>query len=344
MASTFADDRALLRVRDLTIGPSRDGQNVLVDNVSLSVGPGEIVGLVGESGSGKSTVCRAVTSLLAENLAVRSGRIELDGRDLVTMKPHAVHRLTPRGVSMVFQDPLAALNPVQRVGAQIVEAVNVRARLDRASATASAVMLLERMGFQRAGERLASYPHELSGGQRQRVVIAMALAGDPALLVADEPTSALDVTTQAQILELLADLASESGVGILLVSHDYGVVAQICSRVVVMYRGKVVEQGPTATVLADPRHPYTRALIDSVPSIGARQHRLPADTVERRRPVAGGCPYFSRCPHALKDRCGAAYVHVLRSIDSDRATACVRADLAPTRRKETDVDSAHGDG
>jgi peptide/nickel transport system ATP-binding protein len=327
--STVTRGRTLLQVRDLTVGSSNPDDGPLVEKVSLSVEPGEILGLVGESGSGKSTLCRAVTSLLAENLTVRAGHIELDGQDLVSMRPHAVHRLSPGGVSMVFQDPLTALNPVQRVGAQIVEAIRASNGTDRRAANATAIELLERMGLQRASDRLSAYPHELSGGQRQRVVIAMALAGDPALLVADEPTSALDVTTQAQILDLLADLARDRGVGMLLVSHDYGVVAQICSRVVVLYKGKVVEQGPTTDVLADPRHPYTRTLIASLPTIGTRRHRLPADTAERRPSIPGGCPYFSRCPHALTDRCGVEYVHQLRSFDRDRATACVRADLAP---------------
>lgn len=317
----------LLAVDGLTVA-ARHGGTALVDDVSFTVRSGETVGLVGESGSGKSTVCRAVTALLADNLAVVSGRIELEGQDLVPLRASAVHRLQPHGAAMVFQDPLAALNPVQRVGAQISEAVRARSRQDRWAARRTAVDLLVRMGLDRAEERMSSYPHELSGGQRQRVVIAMALACEPALLVADEPTSALDVTTQAQILSLLGELARERGLGILLVSHDYGVVAQICSRVAVMYRGQVVEQGATHEVLATPRHPYTRALIASLPSVGSRLPRLQADTAERRVPVHGGCPYLHRCPEALGEPCAAGYVHQLLEVAPAQSSACVRAHAA----------------
>jgi oligopeptide/dipeptide ABC transporter ATP-binding protein len=306
----------------------RNGGTALVNDVSFAVRFGETVGLVGESGSGKSTVCRALTALLADNLAVQSGRIELHGEDLVPMHPSAVHRLRPRGAAMVFQDPLAALNPVQRIGAQISEAVRARSGQDRKSAARTAIDLLMRMGLEGAADRMSAYPHELSGGQRQRVVIAMALACEPALLVADEPTSALDVTTQAQILTLLRELARERGLGILLVSHDYGVVAQICSRVAVMYRGQVVEQGPTNEVLMTPRHPYTRSLIASLPSVGSRLHRLQADTEEYRPPVPGGCPYLHRCPEALGEPCGAGYVHELIEVAPAQASACVRAHAA----------------
>lgn len=257
----------LLAVRNLTIDVVVQAQREwpVVGNVTFDVAAGEIVGLVGESGSGKTTLCRAVAGLLHEGMQIESGAIVLNGIDVTRMPARVLHRLRPRGLSMVFQDPLAALNPVIRVGDQIIEAVMTRHSGSRREARTLAVELLERMGLADARRRLVAYPSELSGGQRQRVVLAMAMATDPVLLLADEPTSALDVTTQSEILDLLRELARDRGVSILVVSHDYGVIAELCERVNVMYAGRIVESGLTRTILSHPGHPYTAGLIASLP-------------------------------------------------------------------------------
>ena len=231
----------LLELRDVRIeingGP---GLRPVADGVSFQVLPGEIVGLVGESGSGKSTLCRLIVGLLHDEMRLASGEVLLGGESISRLAPRRLHSRRPGGVSMVFQDPLAALNPVIRIGEQVLEALYPH-RLPGDQARAKAVQLLERCGLASASRRLGAYPAELSGGERQRVMIAMAIATEPRLLVADEPTSALDVSTQAQILRLLQDLARDFGLAVLLVSHDYGVVQQICSRVAVMYAGRIVE-------------------------------------------------------------------------------------------------------
>jgi oligopeptide/dipeptide ABC transporter ATP-binding protein len=318
---------AALSVRGLTIDLAR-GRRAwpVVEDVSLDVQPGEIVGLVGESGSGKTTLCRAVAGLLHEGMRIEAGSIWLGGVDVTRMPPRVLHGMRPRGLAMIFQDPLAALNPVMRIGDQIVEALDTRGLRSRRDGRRIAIDLLERMGVDAAERRMASYPNELSGGQRQRVMIAMAMAGDPRLLLADEPTSALDVTTQAEILSLLRELARDRGVAILLISHDYGVVSELCGQVNVMYAGRLVESGPTAQILSRPGHPYTSGLIASLPSIERRLDRLPAimgrapSTLERFR----GCPFLPRCPRAEPPRCKAAPMKLEPLADAPlQRSACV---------------------
>jgi peptide/nickel transport system ATP-binding protein len=299
----------------------------IVGNVSFDVAPGEIVGLVGESGSGKTTLCRAVAGLLHEGMRIESGSIVLNDVDVTRMPSGALHRLQPRGLSMVFQDPLGALNPVIRVGDQIVEALLARRGRSRHEARRIAIELLERMGVANAQGRMRAYPNELSGGQRQRVVIAMAMATDPVLLLADEPTSALDVTTQAEILELLRELARDRGVSVLVVSHDYGVVADLCSRVNVMYAGRIVESGFTSKILRHPGHPYTAGLIASLPSLEHRLERLPA--IPGRPPGPQdelvGCPFLPRCPRGIPPVCSRAPMTLEPLPEDERhLSACIR--------------------
>jgi oligopeptide/dipeptide ABC transporter ATP-binding protein len=256
---------------------------------------------------------------------LRGGQVLFDGQDLAKLPPSRVHRLRPRGISMVFQDPLAALNPVLRVGDQITEAIAANAASTRRARRAAAIELLEGMGVDQAVDKLGVYPHQLSGGQRQRVMLAMAMANDPRLLLADEPTSALDVSTQAQILQLLRRLATERQLAILFVSHDYAVVSQICSKVCVMYGGHLVEEGPTETVLRHSAHPYTRGLIASLPSLTARRHRLPV--IPGRAPEAGliadGCPFYPRCTHGRPEVCTTGPVTLMPAAPA-HTSACRR--------------------
>lgn len=236
-----------------------------VQDVSLRVGPGEIVGVIGESGSGKSSIALAMMGLLPDSATVRASRIEVAGADMQDATERDWSKLRGARASMVFQEPMSALNPCMRIGAQIAEVLRIHGVADKRQARARALEILHLVRMPDAERRLAYYPHQLSGGQRQRVVIAIAVAAGPTLLVADEPTTALDVTVQAQILELLRTLRDETGMGVLFISHDLGVIGQLCERVAVMYRGRIVETGRAERVLADPQHPYTRALLESIP-------------------------------------------------------------------------------
>jgi oligopeptide transport system ATP-binding protein len=245
-----------------------DGVVRAVDGVSFAVDRGEIVGLVGESGCGKSATSLSVLRLLPKT-ARTSGRVVLSGRDLLSMPEREMRTIRGKRIAMIFQDPMASLNPYMRLVDQLVEVPMLHLGMARTEATARAVALLDRVGIPDARERAHAYPHELSGGMRQRVMIAMALLCDPDLLIADEPTTALDVTIQAQILELFEELRRERGLAIVLITHDLGVVSGLCDRVLVMYAGRVVESAPTRELFARPLHPYTRALLGSVPSLGS---------------------------------------------------------------------------
>ncbi|KQQ50969.1 ABC transporter ATP-binding protein [Plantibacter sp. Leaf314] len=236
-----------------------------VQDVSLRVGPGEIVGVIGESGSGKSSIALAMMGLLPDSATVTASRLDVAGTDMQGATEHDWSALRGSRASMVFQEPMSALNPCMRIGAQIAEVLRIHGVADKRTARARALEILHLVRMPDAERRLGYYPHQLSGGQRQRVVIAIAVAAGPTLLVADEPTTALDVTVQAQILELLRTLRDETGMGVLFISHDLGVVGQLCERVAVMYRGRIVETGRAERVLADPRHPYTKALLESIP-------------------------------------------------------------------------------
>jgi oligopeptide/dipeptide ABC transporter ATP-binding protein len=315
---------AVFAARGVTVRSARrEHRRPILHDVSVQIGKGEIVGLAGESGSGKSTLCRLAAGLLREGTMLTDGAVSLNGEDVTLLPSRALHRIRPGGVSLVFQDPMAALNPVRRIGDQVAEAIDPRPGYLRRGARAQAAELLAQMGFPDAQNRMSAYPDQLSGGQRQRVVLAMALASGPALLLADEPTSSLDVRIQSQILRLLATVASDRGVAILLVSHDFGVISEICDRVYVMYGGEIVETGDVDSVLEHPAHPYTARLIESLPSVRRRVAQLPVipgrpPTLEELTP---GCSFRSRCLTA-RDECATTPMK-LTAVAPGHETSCI---------------------
>ena len=304
----------LLRVRDLkTYFVTEQGRGTAraVDGVSFDVQPGETLGIVGESGCGKTVTSLSILRLIPEPPGhIRPGSfIEFEGRNLLTLEPRELRAIRGNQIAMVFQEPMTSLNPVFTVGDQIGEAAIVHQRLGRGAARRRAIEMLQLVGIPDPEERVDDYPHQMSGGMRQRVMIAMALVCHPKLLIADEPTTALDVTIQAQILELLDRLQSELGMAVMLITHDFGVVAGSADRVVVMYAGQVVEQAPTKELFAHPLHPYTEGLLASVPRIDTprvaaareRLHAIPGQ-VPAATAWPSGCRFHPRCPYAW-DRC-----------------------------------------
>jgi oligopeptide/dipeptide ABC transporter ATP-binding protein len=289
-----------------------------VTDVSLGVARGEAVGLVGESGSGKSTVGRLLLGLLPPS----GGRVRFDGTDLATASPAALRQLRRR-MQLVFQDPYGSLDPRRKVGAQIADALDIHALLPPAARPARVAELLEQVGL--AAEHAGRHPHAFSGGQRQRIGIARALASGPEFLVADEPVSALDVSVQAQVLALLADLRARLGLAMLFISHDLPVVRHLCDRVVVLYLGRIMEQGRVESVFARPRHPYTRALLSAAPSLHPERRRtrilLAGDPPSPANPPSG-CVFRTRCPSAIP-ACAEA-VPPLRDLGGGQAMACIR--------------------
>ena len=296
----------LLEIDDLVVEfRTEDGVVRAVDRASFTVDPGEIVGVVGESGSGKSVTAMSVLGLVKPPGRYAGGTVRFRDRDVLQLGPRELRKLRGGDIAMVFQDPMTALNPVVTVGRQIVEALRLHdPQLSKAGARARAIELLATVGVPNATARYGQYPHEFSGGMRQRAMIAMAIANGPSLLIADEPTTALDVTIQAQVLDLLRVAQQETSAATLLITHDLGVVAELADRVVVMYAGRVVEQGDVTTIFTAPRHPYTVGLLESLP-------RLDRD-VESLRPIPGsppslldppqGCPFHPRCAMA-QQRC-----------------------------------------
>jgi oligopeptide/dipeptide ABC transporter ATP-binding protein len=300
--------------------PGPAGPLRVVDEVSFDIPPATTVGLIGESGSGKTMTANAVIGLLPEG-ATLGGELRWRDEDLLQVPAARRRRLRGHEIAMIFQDPLAALNPTQTVGRQVGEILR-RAGRPSGEVRRRVLELFEQAGIPDPAGRLGNYPHQFSGGMRQRVMIALALAGSPALLLADEPTTALDVTVQARILRLLREIQQEEGLAMLLVSHDLRVVAHVAHQVVVMYAGRVAERGPTAAVLSKPAHPYTRALVDSVPAVRTRTalaHPLPGTpaTPANRPP---GCAFHPRCPVA-RERCRTEQPAV-REIAPGRWTAC----------------------
>jgi oligopeptide/dipeptide ABC transporter ATP-binding protein len=294
----------LLSVEDLRVSfRTEDGVVQAVDGVTFTVGRGEVVAIVGESGSGKSVTAMTLMGLTRGPNSRFEGRAMFDGRDVVAASDEELRKLRGAQIAMVFQDPMSSLDPVYRVGDQIVEQIRAHDKeISKALALDRAVELMGRVGIPHAGERARSYPHEFSGGMRQRVMIAMALSNSPKLLIADEPTTALDVTIQAQILHELQQLRDETGAGIILVTHDLGVVADIADRVVVMYAGRVVEQGSLDQIFYDPQHPYTWGLLGSITRVDSdRSERLPAIPGMPPSLLAPpqGCHFRPRCPHAF---------------------------------------------
>jgi oligopeptide/dipeptide ABC transporter ATP-binding protein len=294
----------LLDVQDLrTYFKVLDGVVHAVDGVSFSIMPGETLGVVGESGCGKSVTALSIMRLLETPPAeIASGSILFEGRDLLTISEDEMRHVRGNDVAMIFQEPMTSLNPVFTIGNQIAEAVSLHQRLSRRASWDKAVESLKAVGIANPERRAKQYPHEMSGGMRQRVMIAMALSCDPKLLVADEPTTALDVTIQAQILELIRKLQNDTGAALMLITHDLGVVAETVQNVVVMYAGRVVEQGTVNDVLVSPKHPYTEGLIASIPSHASRGQRLNVikGTVPNPFNMPSGCNFRPRCPYAFE--------------------------------------------
>jgi len=312
----------ILQIRDLTVTFATPlGPLVAVRGVDLDVGAGELVAVVGESGSGKSVSFLAAMGLLPSTATVQ-GSVILDGVQLVGASAKQMRAVRGRLLSMIFQDPLSALNPVHRIGAQISEMLRAHQKMSERAARARAVELLEVVGIPQPGDRAMQYPHEFSGGMRQRVVIAMAIANSPKVLIADEPTTALDVTVQAQILEVIQKVQKQFGTAVVLITHDLGVVARVCDRVNVMYAGRFVERAAVTDLFDAPTHPYTRGLLASLPQAGK----------ERLVPIVGfppnmlrppsGCAFRARCADAVSD-CEHA-VPELRAVGAAQS-ACIRA-------------------
>ncbi len=321
----------LLTIQGLRIGfPSLEGIVLAANDAHLTVGQGEVLGLVGESGSGKSVTCRAIVGMVPHPGAVLGGRIDYDGRNVLELSKAEMRELRAREIAMIFQDPASALNPVFTVGHQISEVLRLNAGLGRSAARSRSIELLERVGIPAPDRRMSAYPHELSGGMRQRVMIAMALAGEPRLLLADEPTTALDVTIQDQVLRLLEDLRRERDMSMILVSHDMGVIGTAADRVAVMYAGRIVEVAPTDVLFSRPDHPYTRALIDAMPQLEPGERSAlrtipgqPPDLLE----LGSGCPFAPRCPMA-RDECAEVSME-LTPVSPAQLSAC------PFARSET---------
>ena len=293
----------LVEARNLSLEfTTQSGRVRVVDDVSFSIETGETLGLVGESGSGKSVTALSLARLLPSPPAnYPTGEILVEGRDVLTMSKAQLRGIRGGVISYIFQDPSASLNPIFRIGSQILESLRLH-RPERAN-EAEVIRLLKLVGIPAAETRLRDYPHQLSGGMQQRVMIAMALASEPKLLVADEPTTALDVTIQAQIFELLRDLKKRLGMAILLITHDLSLLTEIADRVAVMYAGQILEQAPTRQILDAPRHPYTRGLLASVPEIGRRTDRLQSipGTVPSPAEFPTGCRFHPRCPQVQAD-------------------------------------------
>jgi peptide/nickel transport system ATP-binding protein len=318
----------LLEVRDLRIdfATERGWANV-VNGVSFYLGHREVLGLVGESGSGKTVTGLSVLGLVPRPPGrISGGQVLFDGRDLLTVSEKEMRDVRGNDIAMVFQEPMTSLNPAFTVGDQLAETVRRHRGVSRAAARERAVEVLDLVGIPQARRRIGAYPHEFSGGMRQRVMIAMALSCDPKVIIADEPTTALDVTIQAQILELLAVMRDEVGTSVLFITHDLGVVAEVCDRVVVMYAGEVVERADVGPLFTQPRHPYTAGLLSAMPQLGPRSGRLASIPGRTPEPWAmpSGCRFRPRCTHAV-DRCAEDPVP-LAEVGGGRQARCVRVD------------------
>jgi oligopeptide/dipeptide ABC transporter ATP-binding protein len=316
----------LLQVANLRVGfPAEAGPVIAVNDVSFTLGAGRTLGIVGESGSGKSVTLRTLIDMAPEPAQVLGGRVALEGHDVLGLSSRRLQRLRGSRISMIFQDPGAALDPVLSIGTQLTEVLRVKCGIGRKEARAEAVALLDRVGIPAPDRRVRDFPHQLSGGMRQRVMIALAMATSPDVLLADEPTTALDVTVQDQILALLADLQAETGMAMILVSHDLALIGQHCHEVAVMYAGRIVELGDVDDVLDNPRHPYTAGLLGAMPDV--HEHRgEPLATIGGQPPDLGdlppGCSFAPRCAHAAPG-CEMAPMALDRA---EHGSACLRAD------------------
>ena len=320
----------LLSVRDLVVEfPTRRGTLRALDQVSFDIAPGEVLGMVGESGAGKSITGAAIIGLIEPPGRIAGGQILLRGERIDSLSPEAMRRVRGKRIGMVFQDPLTSLNPLYTVAQQLVETIRTHLDLTEAEARARAIALLDRVGIPAAARRIDDYPHHFSGGMRQRVVIALALAAEPELVIADEPTTALDVSVQAQIIDVLKEICAERGAAVMLITHDMGVIAETADRVAVLYAGRVAEVGPVREVIQRARHPYTRGLMGSIPTLELTADRLVQipGAMPRLNAIPPGCAFNPRCTQAV-DRCRAERPG-LRAVAPDHAAACWLAEEGP---------------
>jgi peptide/nickel transport system ATP-binding protein len=329
----------LIAVSDLTVSFD-DGKRLVpvLHGIDLTVSRGEALGIVGESGCGKSVTWLAILRLLGKRARIK-GSVRLEGEPL-DVSDAGMSRIRGKRIAMIFQDPTSSLNPVHRVGSQLIEALNLHRDLHGGAAEAEARRLLDRVHIPNPAERLKAYPHEMSGGMNQRVMIAMALAGEPDLLVADEPTTALDVTIQAQILDLLREIRQDTGMALALISHDLGVIADVCDRVLVMYAGRVVESASARALFDGPRHPYTRGLLAALPDLAVPQRRLVAiaGTVPEFGHLPEGCSFKPRCEMGDKG-CAAKVPPLLDALGqhhSGHQVACIKQSPGPGSGRESD--------
>lgn len=297
------EDRKLLEVKDLRVSFFTPvGEVKAVGGITYDLNYGEVMGIVGESGSGKSVEAYSIMGLLQSPGRVVGGSITFDGEDVLAKNPKEMQDFRGNSVSMIFQNPMTCLNPVYTVGNQLIEAVRCHKKVTKAEAKAKAIQMLELVGINNPERRMGQFPHEFSGGMRQRVMIAMGLICDPKMLIADEPTTALDVTIQAQIIELMKDIQKKTGMAIVFITHNLGVVAEICDRVSVMYAGKIVEQGDVEDIFYRPRHPYTLGLLRSMPRVDAEEYErlipIEGTPVDMLNPPSG-CPFGPRCEHCM---------------------------------------------
>jgi peptide/nickel transport system ATP-binding protein len=319
----LVQDGLVLDIKNLHVEFTVHGGTVrAVRGLNLSIPAGKTIGLVGESGCGKSVSALTVMRLLEHNGHVTRGQINFRGKDLLGLSNHEMQQVRGNDISMIFQEPMTALNPVFSVGDQIAEAIQIHQLADKGESRKRASSLLEMVGIGDPKRVARRYPHQLSGGMRQRVMIAMALACDPDLLIADEPTTALDVTIQAQILKLMRDLKQRTGAAILLITHDLGVVAEMCDEVAVMYGGRIVERAPTRELYANPKHPYTVGLLESIPRLHQKQDRLHVirGNVPNPLTIPPGCSFHPRCPKRFEpcDR----WLPSLATVASEHDAAC----------------------
>ncbi len=322
MSTTTHHPENLLDVHDMWVGvDARDTRHDIIKGVSLSLARGETLGIVGESGAGKSVLGSAVAGLLERPIRKTGGEVYLENRRIDNLNATEMRKLRGASIGMVFQDPLTSLDPLFSIGDQLVETIRTHKNVSRSEAHAQALELLKATGIPAAEQRIDDFPHQFSGGMRQRVVLALALCANPKLIIADEPTTALDVSVQAQIIRLLGRLCRDHGTSVILITHDMGVIADACDNVAVMYSGRIVEYGPTRDIIRNPRHPYTRGLMASIPPLDSRPERL--QQIDGAMPQVGldapGCAFRPRCPVAI-DKCNSA-IPVLFG-DKGRLSAC----------------------
>jgi peptide/nickel transport system ATP-binding protein len=314
----------LLEVTDLEVKFAlRQGELTAIDGVSFSVDKGERLGLVGESGAGKSVTGFSIINLISKPGYISGGSIQFEGTDLAGLSDEAMRDIRGNRISMIFQDPMMTLNPVLTIGTQMVETLLAHQRLSRQEAESVSLEKLQKVQIPSPEKRLRQYPHEFSGGMRQRIVIAIALLSDPALIIADEPTTALDVTIQAEIMDLLLILCAEQEMGLILITHDLGVVSQVTEKIAVMYAGKIVESGPTEAIINDPQHPYTQGLIQALPGSitpGSRLHQIPG-MMPTLTDIPSGCAFHPRCTIS-ETICTEATPSLLPLADRKRMAAC----------------------